>query len=200
MKTKALDYIKKKVDCGEIRYDKELDLYSATDLLNIINRYRYTHFNISNYLNSKGTKEYIDQLKDNIKCVVKVTRGRGGGTWVSFPLLLDLSYTANSKFKIHDYDWVLSRLINDDSENTLHSLENEFIGAMFNLYPNKSAFNKYIENKLSYIKTSLSIKDESNLNDDEYKKISDFYNDALIISSQVKNTDLIIEVSLSKFI
>ena len=78
MKTEVI--MKRKLLGGEIRQKSKSEFLCATDLVKVGNEFRRSlglnHFNLSQYLKQKGTKEFIAELF-RVKNVDPVSTGRG---------------------------------------------------------------------------------------------------------------------------
>jgi len=102
---------------GEITQNHKTGWFNATELLSIANKYRETQGElpkrINDYLKKQETKEFIATIakKEEISEVVKVAKGRYGGTWVHPLILIDIAMWLSMDFKYQAMIWLQDRLL-----------------------------------------------------------------------------------------
>ena len=92
---------------GEIKQRSDNGFFSATDLFKFGNNYRVKNNKIivkmTDWLNTKRTKEFIKSLEESFGVVKISGRGRGSNTWVHPYLFIDIALTLNPELKIKVY-------------------------------------------------------------------------------------------------
>ena len=102
---------------GEITQNHKTGWFNATELLSIANKYRETQGGlpkrINDYLKKQETKEFIATIakKEEISEVVKVAKGRYGGTWVHPLILIDIAMWLSMDFKYQAMQWLQDNLL-----------------------------------------------------------------------------------------
>jgi len=102
---------------GAISQNHKTGWFNATELLAIANKYRVTQGEqekrMNDYLKKKETKEFIATIarKEEISEVVKVTKGRSGGTWVHPLILIDIAMWLSMDFKYQAMQWLQDNLL-----------------------------------------------------------------------------------------
>lgn len=160
MKTEVI--MKRELFGREISQSSKSGFFSATDLKNAGDIWRKANglgmFNMNQYLESKGVKEFIDELelKYNEKVFVK-GKGRHAVTWVHPLLFIDIALAISPKLKIEVYEWIFDNLIKfrNDSGDSYKAA----CGALYTRHSNYKQFPEFISKVANYIKDSLGVKD-----------------------------------------
>lgn len=128
---------------GCISQQSKTGYFSATDLVKFGNRYReknnLSKINLTQWLNLKGTKEYIKSLEVKIgEKVVKKGRGRTSTTWVHPYLFIDLALTISPDLKVEVYGWLYDHLL--EYRNTSGDSYKKMCGAIYHSIKDKKKF------------------------------------------------------------
>src|SRR5574344_1338225 len=79
----------------EIEQNSKTEMFNATTLSKAGNKWRLANgmseFNLSQWLKSKGTQEFIAALSEKHGDVLKIGRGRNSATWVHPLLFIDMA-------------------------------------------------------------------------------------------------------------
>lgn len=171
MKTEVI--MKREIFGHEISQSSKTEYFSATDLKNAGDKWRYANqlpaFNLSQYLNSKPTKEFIDELENRYnKKVVNQGRGRNSVTWVHPLLFIDVALAISPKLKIEVYEWLFDNLIKfrNDSGDSYR----EASGALFTRHKNQRTFPDFIQKVAIYIKEQLGVTDWQTASEKQLKQ------------------------------
>lgn len=102
---------------GQITQNHKTGWFNATELFSIANKYRETQGElpkrVNDYLKKQETKEFITTIakKEEISEVVKVAKGRYGGTWVHPLILIDIAMWLSMDFKYQAMQWLQDNLL-----------------------------------------------------------------------------------------
>ena len=182
MKTEVV--LKRKFMGGEISQRSKSSMFSATDLVRIGNIKRkelgLSNFNLSQYLNSSQTKEFIEELqKDNERVIIK-GRGRKSNTWVHPLLFIDIALSLNPKFKVEVYKWLFDELVK--SRNDSGESYKKMVGSLYNRLP-KREFPKKIQKLANHIKKVCEVEDWNKADEDKLKLRDKIHENIYLLSS-----------------
>lgn len=178
------------------------ELLSATDLERAGNRYRIldgkTPFDLKNYLNTKGTKEFIAELEANFGKVLISGRTKGGHVWVHPLLFVDIALTISPKLKVEVYKWLSDNLIKfrNDSGDSFNKLR----GLMWERCTNKSTFKDLITGVAVRIKKAVKVNDWQDATEEQLKQRDDIHNQAYAVLSITKDIDTAVTVAINNVI
>lgn len=146
---------------SSIEQKSKSGMFSATDLVKIGNTKRkelgQSTFNLSQFLKTKSTTEFIEELQKTNERVIIKGRGRDSKTWVHPLLFIDIALSLNPKFKVEVYQWLYDELLryrNDSGESY-----KKMAGALYDRYTNKKDFYKYIAKVATFIKEKCEVSD-----------------------------------------
>lgn len=129
----------------EVRQKSDSEFFSVTDLVKSGNKWRMANnmspFNLSAWLSSKGTKEFIQELEGRFGKVISKGRGRNSCTWVHPLLFIDCALAISPRLKIETYEWLFDNLIKNRNESG--DSYKRMSGAMYAHSKSKKGF--YIE-------------------------------------------------------
>jgi hypothetical protein len=145
----------------EIEQKSKSAMFNATGMVKIANLKRrelgQSPFNLSQFLQTKPTLEFIEELqKTNDKVIIK-GRGSKSKTWVHPLLFIDIALAINPKFKVEVYQWLYDHLLRyrNDSGDSYRKMA----GALYQKYSSKQKFYKFIAEVAKYIQKSCQVKD-----------------------------------------
>lgn len=154
MKTEVV--MKRSLFGEEISQKSKSEFFSATDLVKAGNKYRMLNklstFNFQGWINSKGTKEFIEMLEAKFGKVYIPGQGRGIHSWVHPYLFIDLALAIDPKLKIEVYGWLYDYLLRYRNESG--DSYRKMAGALFDNMPNKKEF------QVNMVKMAKLIQDE----------------------------------------
>jgi len=159
MKTRVV--IKRPFMGSEVSQQSDTRLFSATELVKIGNQKRkelgLSPFNLSQFIKTKATREFIEELQKLNGIVIDVAKGRYAGTWVHPLLFIDVALAIQPKFKIEVYTWVYDELVKyrNDSGDSYRKM----CGSLYDNSPDKARFHKFIPKVATFIKTELKVDD-----------------------------------------
>lgn len=120
MKTSVI--MTRKMNGIDIKQDSKNQFFNANDVLDLYNKQNGENKRIQNYLDNKATKEYMDELVNQVflnnsntselkNPIISVKRGKYGGTWMHPYLFIDFAMWLSPKFKASVIKWVYDNLI-----------------------------------------------------------------------------------------
>ena len=170
MKTQVI--MKRMLFGSEIAQQSKTEFFSATDLAKAGNEWRRKNglstFNLSQYIASKGFKEFSDELSAKYGEVINIGRGRNSGTWVHPLLFIDIALAINPKLKVEVYEWLFDNLIkyrNDSGDSY-----KEMAAALYNRYPNKQRFGFFMVETANAIQKACKVDDWQKATEDQLRK------------------------------
>ena len=147
---------------NQISQKSKSEFFSATDLQKAGNEFRrkngLSDFNLSQFLKSKSTIEFINELetKFNTKVVLS-SRGRLASTWVHPLLFVDIALSISPKLKIEVYEWIFDTLLKN--RNNSGDSYKEMSSALWQRHTNHREFPTFMINVAEYIKNQIGVND-----------------------------------------
>lgn len=185
---------------ADVSQNIENGFFSANDLIRSVNEDRNKLgkcvFNLTQWLRTKSTKEFIEELQKTNKTVLIKGRGRNSVTWMHPLLFIDLVLSINPDLKIEVYSWMyyeLSRYRNDDNASY-----NKMCGALYHRFDNKSTFHKYISKVDGYIIKECGLVDWDCANSYEIELRDKMYNNISLLCSVMPNTDSAVRIGVKE--
>ena len=158
MKTEVI--MKRELFGREIRQKSKSEMFSATDLVNAGNKWRMENdmsaFNLSAFLSSDKTKEFIRMLECEYGTVVVKGRGRNSTTWVHPFLFIDIALAINPTLKIRVYKWLYDELLK--YRNSSGDSYKKMAGAIASKTPSRNISKKIME-VANVIKKEIGVDD-----------------------------------------
>lgn len=144
-------------------------MFNATGLVKIANIKRRevgkSPFNLSQFLKTKPTLEFIEELQKNNERVIIKGRGSKSKTWVHPLLFIDIALAINPKFKVEVYQWLYDHLLR--YRNDSGTSYKKMAGSLYDSYNNKQQFPKFIKEVAKFIQRSCVVKDWNKANENE---------------------------------
>ena len=192
MKTEVI--LKRKLYTGMVRQKSKSGMFNASDLAKIANEKRKeigrSIFNLSAFLKQKGTIEFIEELQNTYPedKILRVSKGRNGGTWVHPLLFIDIALAIDPKFKVSVYEWMFDELLKH--RNNSGESYKKMIGSLYDRYENKGEFNKYVVKVANYIKKSCKVDDWNKATQEQLNLRDKMHNNISLLCNVTRNTDL----------
>lgn len=195
--------MKKTLFDQEIRQSSKNEFFSATDLVKAGNRFRILNglgvFELSQYFNQKGTKEFIDEVKLKYKeNPVLTKRGRNGDTWVHPLVFIDIALAINPKLKVEVYEWMFDHLIRN--RNDSGDSYKEMTTAIYGIYPNKKEFSKYIARVADYIRKSLKVNDWQQATEEQLALRDKIHVAIKLFCNVLRDTDQAVRLGVAEYV
>lgn len=198
MKTEVV--MKRELFGSEISQKSKSEFFSATDLVKAGNKWRITNdmqpFSMNQWLNQKGTKEFISVLEES-EGVVKITgRGRGKHTWVHPLLFLDMALAINPKLKVEVYKWLYDSLLKYRNESgTSYS---KMCGAIYQNAKNKDLFTGDIKKLASRIRDVCGVSDWQKATEKQLKLRDKIHYNITLIANVMRDNERAIDFGITE--
>ena len=181
----------------EVRQKSKSALFCATDLVNISNKKRAEigkpRFNFSAYLNSKATKEFVEELQKENKIVISKGNSRNRPTWVHPLLFIDIALSINPKFKIEVYKWIYDELLK--YRNNSGESYKKMVGALYELYP-VNIFHRKVTSIANYIKKSCEVTDWNEASEKQLILRDKMHDNIYLLCSVLKKPDVAVKLGV----
>jgi len=183
--------MKRELFGNEIKQQSKTGFFSATDLTNVGNKWRFNNdmaiFNLPLFLKSKGTLIFITELENKYGIAISKSKGRNSQTWVHPLLFIDIALSINPKLKIEVYEWLFDNLIKfrNDSGDSYR----EMTAAIWIRFKNKREFPKYIIRVANYIKKACDVDDWNTANEQQLKLRDKMHDSIKTLTNVLTNTD-----------
>lgn len=198
MKTSVL--MKRELFGMEISQNSKSQFFSATDLAKAGNEWRRSNkmsdFNLSQYLKTKGAKEFAEELESKYGKAISKGRGRSSATWVHPLLFIDIALAINPKLKVEVYEWLFDNLIkfrNDSGDSY-----KEMSAALFTRTKNIKEFHKLIQDTANLIKVACSVKDWQQATEKQLKQRDLTHHSIKLLSRVLTDTNQIVRVAIEE--
>lgn len=156
---------------GEVLQKSKSEFFSATHLANVGNKWRRDHdmapFQLSQFLKSKSTGEFIAELEAKYGTVIESGRGRNSVTWVHPLLFIDIALAISPKLKIEVYEWLFDHLIKN--RNDSGDSYKRMTAALYGRYENKRDFPRFISKAAEFIRESCAVDDWQSASEDQLR-------------------------------
>ena len=182
-----------------ISQKSKTEFFSATDLFRAGNAWRIVNgmqpLDMRQWLQNKGTKEFIESLSEKFGKVLISGRGRGNHTWVHPYLFIDMALALSPKLKIEVYGWLYDLLLKyrNDSGDSYKKMS----GALYHSLSNKSEFPRYIMKVAEKIKTEIGVHNWNEATELQLK-IRDRIHENIALLSDILPTDDSVRIGIKK--
>ena len=181
---------------GTVSQRSDNDYFSATELVNLANKYRFKEempmFNLAAFLSQQGTKEFMDELEQVVggKVVIK-GRGRNSNTWVHPSIFIDIALTISPKLKVKVYEWVKDNLLalRHASSDSYRAM----CDALYNNESEKDQFQKKIMRLAVHIQNVCGVKDWQTATEDQLKLRDEIHSNIALLAKATGNNKQAIE-------
>lgn len=197
MKTEVI--MKRELFGKEISQKSQTEFFSATDLVRAGNAWRAEQglslFNMTDWFNTKATKEFISSLEKKFGSVKVSGRGRGVHTWIHPFLFIDMALAISPELKIEVYSWLYDHLLKyrNDSGDSYKKM----CGAIYNKNTNKTKFAKIIQSVAEDIKRECCVEDWQKADEDSLKK-RDKIHDSISLLCDILPVEDAIRIGIEK--
>ena len=189
MKTQVI--MKRPFMGSEISQQSDTSMFSATDLVRVVNRKRIElerpQFNFAQYLKNKSTIEFIEELQKTNERVIIRSRGKGHHTWVHPLLFLDIALTTDPKLKVEVYQWLYDELIKN--RNSSGDSYKKMCGYLFDNHGNKQEFPTYIMRVARHIRKSCQVEDWNTATQEQLKLRDKMHENIALLTTALRDND-----------
>ena len=193
--------MKRELFGGLISQKSKSEMFSATDIVRAGNEWRHKNkmstFNLSQWLNTAQTKEFIKSLQEKYGDEVYIKgRGRSAHTWVHPFLFIDLALAISPKLKIEVYSWLYDHLLkyrNDSGDSY-----KEMAGALYLNSKNKTECPKYICEVANGVRLACGVEDWQKATEKQLEKRDQIHKNIALLCDVLKDNDRAIEYGIKK--
>jgi len=200
MKTEVIMY--RELFGGEVKQKSHSEYFSATDLVNLGNRWRIENkkaiFNLSTWLKKESTQEFISALETEYGEVVTKGKGRLSQTWVHPFIFIDIALAINPTLKISVYKWLYDHLLK--YRNTSGDSYKKMVGALYNKSSDKQRFQKVIQDVAIKIKKAMGVEDWNKATESQLNKRDKIHEAVAMLSNVMTDTDKILEIAFTEIL
>ena len=200
MKTAVI--MKRELFGCEVEQNSKTEMFSATSLVKAGKIWRTTNglaeFNLSQWLNSLSTKEFITELekKHGASSVLVKGRGRGSNTWVHPLLFIDIALAISPKLKIEVYEWIFDNLIKYRNESG--DSYKRMAGALFVNAQNKAHFPAYIQDVANKIRLACHVDDWQTATEAQLSNRDKLHDAISLLTDVLRNNDDAVRIGILK--
>jgi hypothetical protein len=198
MKTAVI--MKRKLLGGEVSQHSVSEMFSATDLVKIGNKWRIANdlepFSMKSWLGNKGTKEFMVELENKYGKIKMASRGKGGHTWMHPLLFIDMALAISPKIKLETYEWLFDQLIKyrNDSGDSYKPM----CGSLYAHAKNKTYFHQYVQAVARTIKRACHVVDWNEASQEQLKLRDKLHNDIGLLADVLNNNDEAVRIAILK--
>lgn len=185
---------------SEIHQKSKSGFFNATSFVKLMNVKRHelgkSNFQLSQFLKSSSTLEFIEELqKDNERVVIK-SRGRNSATWVHPLLFIDIALNVSPKLKVEVYKWLYDELLKyrNDSGDSYKKMA----GSLYDRYSNKQNFYKYITKVANYIQEECGVSNWNNASQNQLYLRDKMHENISLLCSVLKDTNECVRIGVFK--
>lgn len=200
MKTEVT--MKRELFGQEISQKSHSEFFSATDLVRAGDKWRlangFNTFNLSQYLNSAKTKEFIQEVTAKYGTSIIKGRGRSAHTWVHPLIFIDIALAINPKLKLEVYEWIFDKLIkyrNDSGDSY-----KEMSAALFTRCSSVREFSNYIQQTAIQIKDALKVKDWQTASQEQLELRDKIHVSIKLLARVMSKNDNIVRIAIEEHV
>lgn len=198
MKTAVI--MKRELFGCEVEQNSKTEMFNATSLSKAGNKWRLANglseFNLSQWLKSKGTQEFISALEKKHGEVLKVGRGRNSATWIHPLLFIDMALAISPSLKIEVYEWLFDNLLKFRNESG--DSYKRMAGALFVNATDKTNYHKYIQDVAQKIKLACNVNDWQSATEEQLMKRDKIHDAITLLCDVLRNNDEAVRLALIK--
>jgi hypothetical protein len=198
MKTAVL--MKRELFGQEVEQNSKTEMFNATSLAKAGNVWRAANgmaeFNLSQWLKSKSTVEFIEALQAKHGNVISVSRGRKAGTWVHPLLFIDIALAISPQLKIEVYEWLFDNLVKYRNESG--DSYKRMAGALYVRAENKTNFPHYMQDVANKIKLACNIEDWQSASESQLKQRDKIHDAITLLSDVLRSNDEAVRLAILK--
>lgn len=186
---------------GEIvRQNNKTGFICANDIVAAGNKYRALNslklFDFRAWVDSKGNKEFIDEMKTQFGEVVVTKKGRDGSTWLHPYICIDLALSIDPKLKIEVYKWLFDELLKfrNDSGDSYKKM----CGFLFDNCKSKTTFHRDISKIAAQIQLACNVSDWQLATESQLKLRDKIHNNIALLSDVLRDNEQAVRLGILK--
>jgi len=186
-------------DC-KVRQNSKTGFFCLNDLEKAGNFYRASNkmalFNFNSWINSKPTKEFIEEIKKEEKEVISSKRGKSGETWAHPLIFMDMALAIDPKLKIEAYKFLLDELLK--YRNSSGDSYKKMAGALYENCSNKSRYHRGITITAQNIQNACGVNDWQKANEEQLKLRDKIHENITLLAGVLRDNNQAIRIGIEK--
>ena len=185
-----------------VRQRSDNGFFNANDLIKVGNKYRVEKLNLnpvdihSYWYNNKGAKELITQVERKYGKWKITSKGSKGGTWVHPIIFIDIALWINPALKLEVYEWIYDELIKYRNESG--DSYKRMSGALWDLYPNKAEFPKFMKKTALKIQKAVGVSDWQKASEDDLKFRNKIQENIALLAGVLRDKEQAVKLGIEK--
>lgn len=180
----------------EILQKSKSEFLSATQLVRAGNKWRREHdmtpFNLSQWMATRTTKDFISELEGRYGKVYTKGRGRNSQTWFHPFLFIDVALAISPTLKIEVYSWLFDHLLkNRNDSGDSYKL---MCGALYVRHKNQRSFQDLIKGLALRIQRYCGVQDWQRATEEQLAKRNRIHEDIALLADVMNNNDEAIRI------
>lgn len=184
----------------EVSQKSKSEMLSGTDLVKAGNKWRRANelgdFNLSQWLKSSGTTEFINELESKYGAVLIKGRGRSAHTWMHPLLFIDCALAMSPRLKIETYEWLFDSLLkyrNDSGDSYT-----KMVGCLYNRWNDKKTFPKFIKQVARDIRNICQTEDWQRADEKRLKVRYELQNEISLLCDVLQDPVLAVQIGFAR--
>lgn len=184
----------------EVSQKSKSEMLSGTDLVKAGNKWRRANemsdFNLSQWLKSAGTAEFMKELESKYGTVLIKGRGRSAHTWMHPLLFIDCALAMSPRLKIETYEWLFDSLLkyrNDSGDSYT-----KMVGSLYNRWSDKKTFPKFIQQVARDIRTLCQTEDWQRADEKKLKVRYELQNEIALLCDVLQDPKLAVQIGFAR--
>lgn len=173
---------------------------SATEIVRVGNAWRTSNgdpsFNLSAWLKTKQTQEFLEELEGRFGQVLIKGRGKGNQTWVHPLLFIDLALAISPKLKIEVYEWLFDHLLKhrNDSGDSYKLM----CGVLYVRHRNSRTFSGIISDLALRIQGACGVSDWQKATEEQLAQRNKIHEEIALLADVMNNNEVAIEIVFNR--
>ncbi|CAL9958557.1 amidase [Vibrio phage D85] len=184
----------------EVSQKSKSEMLSGTDLVKAGNKWRRANelgdFNLSQWLKSSGTTEFMNELESKYGTVLIKGRGRSAHTWMHPLLFIDCALAMSPRLKIETYEWLFDSLLkyrNDSGDSYT-----KMVGSLYNRWSDKKTFPKFIQQVARDIRKLCNTEDWQRADEAKLKVRYELQNEISLLCDVLQDPVLAVQIGFAR--
>lgn len=183
-----------------VRQNNQTGFICANDIVSAGNKYRALNnmklFDFRSWIDAKGNKEFIEEMKAQFGEVVVTKKGRDGSTWLHPYICIDLALSIDPKLKIEVYKWLFDELLKFRNESG--DSYKKMCGFLFENCTSKTTFHRDISKVATQIQLACNVSDWQTATEEQLKLRDKIQNNIALLSDVLRNNEQAVRLGILK--
>lgn len=183
-----------------VKQNNQTGFICANDIVSAGNKYRALNnmklFDFRSWIDAKGNKEFIEEMKAQFGEVVVTKKGRDGSTWLHPYICIDLALSIDPKLKIEVYKWLFDELLKFRNESA--DSYKKMCGFLFDNCTSKTTFHRDISKVATQIQLACNVSDWQTATEEQLKLRDKIQNNIALLSDVLRNNEQAVRLGILK--